>query len=398
MCGAELKEQRKRRFRLPEGEMVAPLFIIAAIVVLWLWKPWQTQEPEAMAPTTATVSVTVTATALPTATYMVMPSATPLHSPTPPPTVTLPPDQTRHVIESGETVITIAKLYGTTKDAIFKANDLNERSILSVGDELIIPLPVANTSTPTPTPTPSPTPFEYLVRTADTLSAIAKKYNTTVEALMEANGITDATRLRVGTSIRIVQPPDYSATMAYEIYRVKPGDTLISISARHNMSVAEIKEANDLTSNNLSIDQELRIPVGTATPSPTPTYTPTLTPTPGPPHPAPALLGPPDDALFDGGADEVIVLNWASVGILDEEQWYVVHLRRVATSLPHPQPFWTKATSWRLPADILAEGSGASQQFRWWVTVMQQTGVDEDGIWTGEKASPQSDTRVFFWR
>ncbi len=190
-------------------------------------RPWPPNRQNHDTPT-----ATATATPTPRATFEVAPTATPLYSPTPPPTATLPPNQTRHTVASGETVSTIAKLYGTTIKAILEANGLKSNTILSVGQELIIPLPIANTSTPTPTLTPSPTPFVYTIRTADTLSAIAKKYKTTVEALMDANGIVDATRIRVGTKIMIVQPPDYSSTMAYEIYEVSQGDTLISISGQ----------------------------------------------------------------------------------------------------------------------------------------------------------------------
>lgn len=393
MCGTHLKEQKKRRLRLPEGEMLLPLLLVAAIVALWMWKPWETEEPQAMAPTLAPP----TATLPPTATYAVAATATPLHSPTPPPTVTLPPNQTRHTVESGETVSSIAKKYGTTSKAVLDANGLTARSIISIGDELIIPLPVANTSTPTPTLTPSPTPFVYTVKSGDTLSAIAKRYNTTVEALMAYNSISDATSLRVGTELTIIQPPDFSANMAYETYEVQQGDTLYTLSARFGVSVADIKEASGLESNNLSVGQILRYPVGTATPTPTLTPSPTLTPTPGPPRPAPNLLAPPDGATFEG-ADAVILLNWASVGILSQDEWYVVRLRRMQPGAEQPPLVWTKTTSWRLPAELYPSVSGDGQRFRWAVTVMGQTSIADDGTQSGKPRSPDSSPRTFTWK
>ena len=107
MCGSQLKEEKKRSIRLPQGDVAGPLLIVAAVIAIWLWRPWETGEPQAIAP--APASVTPTATALPSATYAVAPTATPLHSPTPPPTATLPPNQTRHTVESGQTVTSIAK-------------------------------------------------------------------------------------------------------------------------------------------------------------------------------------------------------------------------------------------------------------------------------------------------
>lgn len=393
MCGAQLKEQKKRDVQLPQGELLWPLIIVVVIAALWLWKPWQAVEPQAQAQDTATP----TATALPTATHAVAPTATPLYSPTPLPTVTLPPNQTRHTVESGETVSTIAKKYGATTTAILRANGLTANSILSIGQELIIPLPIADTPTPTPTLTPSPTPFVYTIKSGDTLSAIAKRYNTTVEALMQANNIVDATRISVGTKINIVQPPDFTATMAYEIYEVQPGDTLISISGKHNVTVADIREANGLEGNQLSIGQKLKIPVGTATPTPTVTPTPTLTPTPGPARQAPALLSPPDGVTFEGSGT-VILVNWTSVGILNEDEWYVLRMRRSGAIAQQLPPVWTKTTSWRLPSDLYIEGLTEAQRFDWQVVVMRQTGIEEDGTLTGEQISPSSGSRTFFWK
>jgi LysM repeat protein/predicted nucleic acid-binding Zn ribbon protein len=393
-CGAVLKEGKKNRIRLPQGDLLLPLLLVAAIVVLWLWKPWQSDKPQAMVPAPNTPTVTPS----PRATYAVAPTATPLNSPTPPPTATLPPNQVRHTVEGGETVISIAKLYGTTKKAILEANGLKESSILSVGQQLIIPLPIADTPTPTPTSTPSPTPFVYKVRSGDTLSSIAKRYNTTVEALMQANGISDATGLRAGTELIIVQPPDFKATMAYETYEVKAGDTLFTLSARFGLTVAEIKEVNALKGDQLSVGQELQIPVGTATPTSTPSPTPTLTPTPGPARPAPALLAPPDGVSFEG-ADAVILLNWASVGILGKDEWYVVRLQRVgARQQKEPHLEWTQATSWRLPPSLYVEGLVEPQVLVWQVSVMRKTGTTDGGAWIGEALSPTSSTRTFYWK
>ncbi len=44
-----------------------------------------------------------------------------------------------------------------------------------------------------------------------------------------------------------------------KIYRVRKGDTLYSISKKYKLSVQELKELNDLSSNTVRIDQELRV-------------------------------------------------------------------------------------------------------------------------------------------
>ncbi|MGQ9598965.1 MAG: LysM peptidoglycan-binding domain-containing protein [Anaerolineae bacterium] len=393
MCGALLNGHKRPGLPLSQGSLNWILLIVVGAAIVWWWKSWQAGEPQALglAPATATVRPS------PTVTYPVAPTATPLHSPTPSPTTTLPPNQTRHVVESGETVSTIAKRYSTTTRAILQANNLKENTILKVGQELIIPLPVANTPTPTPTLIPSPTPYLYTIKWGDTLSAIAKRFNTTVEALMEANGIEDATRIQIGAQILIVQPPDFSATMAYETYEVQQGDTLFTIAAKFKLSVAEIKQINELKSDRLSVGHKLRIPLGTATPTPTFTPTPTLTPTPSPPWPAPVLLGPPDGAAFEG-ARTVILLNWASVGILKPDEWYVIRMRRSGTVAEQLPPVWTKATSWRVPQELYVAGLQEPQRFYWQVWIMRQSGVAGDGTWIGEPLSPTGQIRSFSWK
>jgi LysM repeat protein len=262
---------------------------------------------------------------------------------------------------------------------------------------LLIPLPVAATWTPTPTPTPSPTPHIYSIKRGDTLSAIAKEFDTTVEILMDINGIQDATNLHVGTKVIIVQPPDFWAAMAYETYEVEEGDTLIGISGKFNVTVADLRQANDLEGKVLRAGMEIKIPVGTATPTPTLTPTPTHTPTPGPARPAPSLLGPPDGTTFEG-EDAAILLNWASVGILDEDEWYVLRMRRSGLVTQQLPLVWTKTTSWRLPVDYYIAGLAEPQRFFWQVTIMQFTGETEDETWEGTEISPSSGTRTLYWK
>lgn len=328
---------------------------------------------------------------------MVAPTATPLESPTPEPTATLPPNQTIHTVKSGETIINIAKDYGTTASAVLKANKMKASDPIHAGDQLIIPLPAARTPTPTPSPTPTPTPVVYVVKTGDTLSDIARTYGTTVELLMKANGLTSATNIHAGSRLTVVKPSDLAANMVYETYTVLKTDTLSSIAARFNVAADKIKEASKLTSDQLSSGQKLKIPVGTATPTPTSTPVDTATPTPAWPYAAPALLGPADSAAFEGDSTPIL-LNWASVGILAEDDWYVVRIRRSGSITEQLPLVWTKVTSWQLPSDLYIAGVAQPQQFDWQVVVMRQTGVAVDGTRFGEEISPRGGSRTFTWK
>jgi len=63
--------------------------------------------------------------------------------------------------------------------------------------------PVPWTPAPTATPTPTPTPIIYIVQAGDNLLGIARQYGVTVEALQEANAITDPRLLQIGQELVI---------------------------------------------------------------------------------------------------------------------------------------------------------------------------------------------------
>ncbi len=65
--------------------------------------------------------------------------------------------------------------------------------------------PAPYTPEPTPTPTVTPTPVIYVVQRGDNLLRIAGLYGISVEALQEANGITDPRRLQIGQELIIPQ-------------------------------------------------------------------------------------------------------------------------------------------------------------------------------------------------
>lgn len=97
--------------------------------------------------------------------------------------------------------------------------------------------------------------FAYTVRAGDSLWLIANKYGTTVEAIKRLNGLT-SDLLNIGQVLRI--PSDQN--MPYIEYTVRPGDTLWILSRRYETTVDAIKQLNGLTSDLLNIGQVLRIP------------------------------------------------------------------------------------------------------------------------------------------
>jgi hypothetical protein len=75
---------------------------------------------------------------------------------------------------------------------------------------------------------------------------------------------------------------------------------------------------------------------------------------------------------------------------LASDEWYVVTAKAVEMDPPIP-PYWTRATSWRLPAEHRAEGR-APTEFAWQVQV-RSGGPDQPG----DPSSASSATRRFTW-
>lgn len=119
-------------------------------------------------------------------------------------------DAVQYTVESGDTVSGIAERFGVSSDAIRSANDLDGDDIF-IGQTLTIPrssTPQAGTGqTPGPT-TPSAGENTYVVQAGDTAFGIALEFDTTVEALAAANGMTEdeITNLQIGQVINLPRP------------------------------------------------------------------------------------------------------------------------------------------------------------------------------------------------
>lgn len=101
--------------------------------------------------------------------------------------------------------------------------------------------------------------IQYTVQSGDTLWLLAQRFGTTVDIIKRLNNLTSDS-LYVGQILRI---PVTSAEVEYFIYTVRSGDTLWLLAQRFGTTVDEIKRINNLTSDALSVGQQLKIP-GTA--------------------------------------------------------------------------------------------------------------------------------------
>ncbi|MBX3084927.1 MAG: LysM peptidoglycan-binding domain-containing protein [Anaerolineae bacterium] len=119
--------------------------------------------------------------------------------------------QQQYVVQPGDNLFRISLRFGVPLATLQQVNGIANPNLIYVGQVLIIPTPgqpVPPTSTPKPgqpTPTPVPgNPTIYVVQRGDTLSSIAARFGTTVQALAAANGIANPNLIYVGQQLTIV--------------------------------------------------------------------------------------------------------------------------------------------------------------------------------------------------
>ncbi len=147
-----------------------------------------------------------------------------------------------YTVQRGDTLYQIARRFNTTVDAIKSLNNLTSDT-LQIGQILKIPT-IENEGY-----------ISYTVQSGDTLYAIARRYNTTVDEIKRLNNLTSNT-LGIG---QVLTLPTKSLENTFD-YVVQSGDTLYAIARRYNTTVDSIKQVNNLTSNTLTIGQVLKIP------------------------------------------------------------------------------------------------------------------------------------------
>ena len=110
-----------------------------------------------------------------------------------------------YVVRRGDTLYSVARRYGTTVNAIVRANGLRNPNWIYVGQRLVIPGTTAASSY-------SSSGSVHVVQRGENLFRIALHYGTTVQALALANNLSSISLIYVGQ--RLVIPSGGSASPA----------------------------------------------------------------------------------------------------------------------------------------------------------------------------------------
>jgi len=184
-------------------------------------------------------------------------------------------------VKKGDTLEKIAARHDTTVAALLKLNDMKLKDPLWVDRKLKVPAPPAREEQK-----PAPEIIAYQVKKGDTLEKIALKHHTTVRSIRTLNHLKTDDPMYAGRKLKVAvekpdedlpsepaatakgQKPAVKKAPAAEpeprvaTYRVKKGDTLEKISARHDTTVAVLLKLNDMKLKDpLWVDRKLKVPV-----------------------------------------------------------------------------------------------------------------------------------------
>ena len=172
---------------------------------------------------------------------------------------------TTHTVKSGESVWSISHKYGIS---IAKLKSLN-----GLTSNLIFPNQVLKVSGSSSRATSTNSGTVYTVKAGDSLSSIAAKYGTTYQKIMQLNGLNNylifpGQKLKVSgkaTSSSRAKASGSSGRTA--TYTVKYGDSLSAIASKYGTTYQKIMQLNGLTNFFIYPGQKLKVPGGSSSSS-----------------------------------------------------------------------------------------------------------------------------------
>lgn len=177
-----------------------------------------------------------------------------------------------HVAQAGNTLWGLHQTYGVPVNEITASNPGIEKG-LKEGFRYLIPKGTADIKVPNGTLV-----RDHEVVKGETAFSIAKKYNSSVDALLNNNPGIDK-GLKIGQVLKVIITPEVSAapikdketpkvttpaitfTDSILVYEVKDKETLYTISKRFMVPVSDLQSFNSLKTSNIKTGDVLRIPL-----------------------------------------------------------------------------------------------------------------------------------------
>ncbi|MEO8245636.1 MAG: LysM peptidoglycan-binding domain-containing protein [Chloroflexota bacterium] len=177
------------------------------------------------------------------------------------------------VVASGDTLSGIALRHGLTVAQLASINGLTDPNRIYVGQRLAVEVPAAAVAVVPAAPV-TPAATVHVVAPGEHLTGIARRYGTTIAALVAANNISNPSFIRVGTQLTVpgsAAAPGAAAAPAVaapRVHQVAAGENLTRIARRYGTTVAAIVAANGIGNPSfVRIGARLTIPGTAAAPA-----------------------------------------------------------------------------------------------------------------------------------
>ena len=152
---------------------------------------------------------------------------------------------TVHVVQSGDTLIDISRLYNTTVAQLRSLNDFEDEGGLTIGRSVIAPR-VDETLLE-----------RYIVQSGDSLYSIAKRFDVDLPVLQALNQLADVRDIRIDQALLV--PKLEGARLKIHVLRL--GDTLEELAERYETTVDLLQSLNGIADPSLiALDKAILVP------------------------------------------------------------------------------------------------------------------------------------------
>lgn len=178
------------------------------------------------------------------------------------------PEPFVYTVQSGDSLYSIAVTYGVSATDIVAANGLADQNSLFVGQTLLMPgyqpAPATGTATGAGASTDTGATAASVIHTVkagEGLYQIARDYGVPYQDIINANNITDPNLIKPGQELSIPGAQAPTGASGQRVHTVASGDTLSGIATQYGVTMDAVMQANNLSdSNRILVGQVLIIP------------------------------------------------------------------------------------------------------------------------------------------
>lgn len=175
----------------------------------------------------------------------------------------------KYKVKRGDNLSEISEKFGVSVQQIKKWNNISSNNI-AAGKTLKIYNSTSSSSLGDNTTKNSSNVNYYKIKPGDSIGSIAEKYGVKVSDIQRWNSIS-GNKILAGSTLKIYSDTDVNdipnettktnknVKSNQQNYTVKSGDSLYSIAAKNNTTVAKLKSLNNLTTNNIKSGQKIRL-------------------------------------------------------------------------------------------------------------------------------------------